>query len=143
MIILAGYLREMEAMMAMNPGLADRVPHKIDLPDYSAEELYLIFEKLLGSGYIVDDTASEYLCEILANATKKSGKDFSNCRFVRNLMERLKLKQSQRLYLFDSYDKTTLAAILRTDVEKLLGDEDMSCYLDNRPSRSIGFAAGR
>ena len=143
MVILAGYPREMETMMAMNPGLADRVPHKIDFPDYNPAELYRIFEKQLGSGYTIEETATEQLREIFVNAAKNSGKDFSNGRFVRNLLERLKLKQSQRLYQLNAGDKETLSTILQADLEKLLEDEDMARYLENRPSRGIGFAAAR
>ena len=45
MVILAGYPREMRGFLASNPGLSRRFPLRLDFPDYSIDELALIFEK--------------------------------------------------------------------------------------------------
>src|SRR5512146_2509644 len=41
-VILAGYKNRMETFFRSNPGMASRVAHHIDFPDYSAEELMQI-----------------------------------------------------------------------------------------------------
>ncbi len=40
-VIMAGYQKEMNAMLQVNPGLASRFNRFIDFPDYNANELYL------------------------------------------------------------------------------------------------------
>ena len=44
-VILAGYPREMRGFLESNPGLSRRFPLRLDFPDYSIDELALIFEK--------------------------------------------------------------------------------------------------
>ncbi len=50
-VIMAGYTGEMVRMIALNPGLSSRMPHKIEFPDYTGAELFQIFEQRLGPDY--------------------------------------------------------------------------------------------
>ena len=43
-VILAGYPNEMQRFIDTNPGLQSRFSRYIHFPDYSAKELYVIFE---------------------------------------------------------------------------------------------------
>ena len=38
-LILAGYSREMEYFLSLNPGLLSRFPLVIDFPDYTTDQL--------------------------------------------------------------------------------------------------------
>ena len=44
-VILAGYKDRMDEFFASNPGMASRVAHHIDFPDYTPEELMEIAQR--------------------------------------------------------------------------------------------------
>ena len=46
-VILAGYKDRMDEFFASNPGMASRVAHHIDFPDYTPEELMEIAQRML------------------------------------------------------------------------------------------------
>ena len=46
-VILAGYKDRMDTFFQSNPGMASRIAHHIDFPDYSADELYAIAQLML------------------------------------------------------------------------------------------------
>ena len=46
-VILAGYEKEMGKFFGANPGMASRVAHHIDFPDYDDEELVQIADRML------------------------------------------------------------------------------------------------
>src|SRR5271156_2572226 len=46
-VILAGYKERMDIFFRSNPGMASRIAHHIDFPDYSEDELFSISELML------------------------------------------------------------------------------------------------
>jgi probable Rubsico expression protein CbbX len=48
-VILAGYRDRMDTFFASNPGMASRIAHHLDFPDYSAEELCRIATLMVAS----------------------------------------------------------------------------------------------
>jgi hypothetical protein len=46
-VILAGYKDRMEAFFRSNPGMSSRIAHHLDFPDYPAEDLLRIADKML------------------------------------------------------------------------------------------------
>ena len=48
-VILAGYHDRMNVFFKSNPGMASRIAHHVDFPDYSADELYRIAELMAAS----------------------------------------------------------------------------------------------
>src|SRR3954464_4876391 len=48
-VILAGYQDRMETFFSSNPGMASRIAHHIEFPDYDAEELMRIAELMLAA----------------------------------------------------------------------------------------------
>jgi SpoVK/Ycf46/Vps4 family AAA+-type ATPase len=97
-VILAGYTAEMQQFIDSNPGLQSRFNRYIEFSDYSAEELYQIFEK---NAREFDYTISKYaeipLKAYLENKVANKDKNFGNARFVRNLFEKTIEKQANRL----------------------------------------------
>src|SRR6266704_5813942 len=48
-VILAGYKERMDTFFKSNPGMASRIAHHIDFPDYDADELFQIAELMIAS----------------------------------------------------------------------------------------------
>jgi AAA+ superfamily predicted ATPase len=97
-VILAGYSAEMQQFIDSNPGLQSRFNRYIEFPDYSADELYQIFEKNAREfDYTISKDAEIPLKAYLENKVANKDKNFGNARFVRNLFEKTIEKQANRL----------------------------------------------
>jgi probable Rubsico expression protein CbbX len=95
-VILAGYKERMEAFFQSNPGLHSRVAHHIDFPDYSLEELMAIAELMLRQQmYGFDDESRRAFGAYLERRIRQP--HFANARSVRNALDRIRLRQAQRL----------------------------------------------
>jgi len=138
-VILAGYPEEMEKLMGVNPGLKERIAHRIYFPDYSGEELFAIFQNNLGQNFEVEEKAKNLLFQFFHAAKANAGRDFGNGRLVRNVIERLKLKQSQRLFQEGERNPKALRLIKVEDVEKALEDRDIKKSLQGKARKPIGF----
>ncbi|MEO8011801.1 MAG: CbbX protein [Dokdonella sp.] len=96
-VILAGYRDRMETFFQSNPGLASRVAHHIDFPDYSPDELIEIAELLVAQmDYRLDDGAIAAMREYIA--LRVAQPHFANGRSVRNALDRARLRQASRLF---------------------------------------------
>jgi SpoVK/Ycf46/Vps4 family AAA+-type ATPase len=138
-VIMAGYSDEMEKMVSLNPGLTSRVPHQIHFPDYNAEELYHIFEQHIGKNYQIEQAAVEKLKELFATAASVCHRQSGNGRFIRNVVERLKMKQGIRLAALENPNQEELLQINLEDVLALLEDRDITEVLGKMDSKLIGF----
>jgi probable Rubsico expression protein CbbX len=96
-VILAGYESRMDTFFKSNPGFRSRIAHHITFPDYDADELLLIAERMLDSMHYRLDPASrdafeDYLARRIAQP------NFANARSVRNALDRARLRQANRLF---------------------------------------------
>ena len=97
-VILAGYSAEMQKFIDSNPGLQSRFNRYIEFPDYSAEELYQIFERSTKNyDYTINSETGSVLKMYLDDAVAHKDKNFGNARFVRNLFEKTIERQANRL----------------------------------------------
>ncbi|USE37897.1 AAA family ATPase [Endozoicomonas sp. SCSIO W0465] len=97
-VIMAGYRKQMEQLMASNPGLRSRIPVKIHFEDYSDEQLIKIFQFMcVKNGYQLAEDAFDVCKEKLSDIQKYEGDHFANARSVRNFFERVQLIQECRL----------------------------------------------
>jgi probable Rubsico expression protein CbbX len=95
-VILAGYGDRMDKFFASNPGFRSRIAHHIDFPDYAADELLAIAELMLQDmnyGF-TQEARAEFVRYI---ALRKNQPLFSNARSIRNALDRLRLRQANRL----------------------------------------------
>jgi probable Rubsico expression protein CbbX len=95
-VILAGYGDRMDKFFASNPGFRSRIAHHIDFPDYADHELLAIAELMLRDmnyGF-TKDARAEFVRYI---ALRKNQPLFSNARSIRNALDRLRLRQANRL----------------------------------------------
>jgi probable Rubsico expression protein CbbX len=96
-VILAGYKDRMERFFSSNPGMASRVAHHIDFPDYDDDELFAIAELMLEKmNYQLDDDAAAAMREYIK--LRRSQPRFSNARSIRNALDRARLRHANRLF---------------------------------------------
>jgi probable Rubsico expression protein CbbX len=95
-VILAGYKERMATFFQANPGFHSRIAHHIDFPDYTAEELMQIAELMVRQqNYAFDPMSRKAFEEYLV--LRMSQPHFANARSVRNALDRIKLRQANRL----------------------------------------------
>ena len=130
-VILAGYTNEMERMLNVNPGFESRIQFVINFLDYTAEELYMIFKGLCKKEeYKIASNIKKYLVKYFETA--KKNKNFSNARFVRNLFEKIKIEQANRVI----NEKGNGNLIKLEDVLKAIGNTKVK---QDKVKQKIGF----
>jgi probable Rubsico expression protein CbbX len=96
-VIFAGYKDRMQQFYQSNPGLSSRVAHHIDFPDYSDAELMAIALLLLQQqSYRFADDAQEVFADYIRR--RRQLPFFANARSIRNALDRLRLRQANRLF---------------------------------------------
>ncbi len=113
-VVVAGYTEDMERFVGSNPGLASRFTRTIVFPNYSAEQMVEILERMATSSqYNLDPPLKRLLLNYFEQRCARAGVDFGNAREVRNLFEQLVLAHSNRLSTMDhpaTNDLTTLTS---------------------------------
>jgi Cdc6-like AAA superfamily ATPase len=114
-VIAAGYPDEMDEFVNSNPGLRSRFPKTIFFPDYSTDELVLIFQSMC--------KASSYSCTAETEAAVRAwldaqprDKGFGNARLVRNLFESACARQASRLVDVAEPTNDQLVTFLPADI---------------------------
>jgi len=86
----------MDSFFASNPGMASRIAHHIDFPDFTADELVRIAELMVAQ--------ENHRCSRAARQAFRAYLDrrmaqprFANARSVRNAIDRMRLRQASRL----------------------------------------------
>lgn len=95
-VILAGYGDRMEKFFQSNPGFRSRIAHHIDFPDYDDAELLAIAQLMLDEqNYRFSPQARDAFVRYIA--ARKTQPLFSNARSIRNAIDRIRLRQANRL----------------------------------------------
>ena len=116
-VILAGYGDRMERFFESNPGFRSRIAHHIDFPDYSDEELFRIAEHMLAEqNYSLTAAAEVALKDYIE--TRRAQPHFANARSIRNALDRMRLRQANRLFetAKGALDAAALSAIDEADI---------------------------
>lgn len=126
-VIMAGYPDEMATLLKGNSGLESRMPYEISFPNYTREQLYQIFVKMVGTKIACKEGFFEAAEDYFNNLSDETlaDKTFSNARFVRNLFERSCAKAGRRQMLennpvFELTKEDFLAASSDSSFSKLL-----------------------
>ena len=83
LIVLAGYTKEMDAMLDSNPGLRSRFPYRYQFNDYDATQLMEIARHLLEKeDYILTDEAEAELRKDIEKTLKTKLPEFGNARWI-------------------------------------------------------------
>lgn len=128
-IIFAGYKKEMESFVKVNSGLASRIGYKIDFPDYSLEELYDIFLKLLKTNNMeISEEALKKIKIIIRDSSKI--KNFGNARYISNLYQKLLIEHAKNEEINDYKEDINVIKEKDANYDKLMADN---------VERKIGF----
>jgi probable Rubsico expression protein CbbX len=99
-VILAGYKDRMDEFFMSNPGMASRVTHHIDFPDYTPEELMEIAQRMLErQDYRLSPAAEQAFREYLERRVQMPR--FAHGRSTRNAIDRARLRHASRLFNSD------------------------------------------
>jgi probable Rubsico expression protein CbbX len=95
-VILAGYADRMDVFFRSNPGMASRVAHHIDFPDFTLDELMRIAGLMLDQEqYQLSGPAEQAFTEYVG--LRMTQPRFANARSIRNAIDRMRLRQARRL----------------------------------------------
>ncbi|MGE6261052.1 stage V sporulation protein K [Heyndrickxia sporothermodurans] len=116
-LILAGYSREMDYFLSLNPGLHSRFPLVFHFPDYNVEQLMEIGKRMLTEKeYILSKDAERKLKDHLSYVKTMNPLSFSNGRYVRNIIEKSIRSQAMRLLNNNHFDRYDLLTIRSNDL---------------------------
>jgi probable Rubsico expression protein CbbX len=116
-VILAGYKERMDTFFRSNPGMASRIAHHVDFPDYADDELYAIAQLMLAKmGYRLAADAQGALRDYIARRMRQP--HFANARSIRNALDRARLRQASRLVAAMEHpvDRDELETIAAADI---------------------------
>jgi SpoVK/Ycf46/Vps4 family AAA+-type ATPase len=120
-VIVAGYKKEMKRFLASNTGLISRFNKFIEFEDYTDEELLLILkfqcEKV---GLKMEEEAIHEVINRLGCLGSDKKASFGNARGIRNLFEKILVKQANRLMSMEKPTKEQLSWITCKDVEGII-----------------------
>jgi probable Rubsico expression protein CbbX len=96
-VILAGYKNRMDTFFRSNPGMASRIAHHIDFPDYTPDELLQIAELIARRmDYRFDAASLQAMREYITHRITQP--NFANARSIRNALDRARLRHASRLF---------------------------------------------
>ena len=126
-IMMAGYPKEMEAMINSNPGLKSRLRNHYYFDDYTPDELVKIAKYAARKMDVtLSDDARKKLKKIVTDAFRKRDRTFGNARLVHSLVDEAKMNMGIRLVREHDPDELTremLSTITAEDIEDLTKGE--------------------
>ena len=122
-VIVAGYIDQMEEFVHSNPGLESRFNRFLHFPDYTVEEMMAIFDmRCKQNSYTLNDDARDLLKSLLA-LYSIDVKGFGNARGVRNLFERAVSAQANRLATDPDITREDLMTLTADDI-RVAGEQE-------------------
>lgn len=98
LIIAAGYPKEMEQFLALNPGLASRFGQPIPFLDFSITELIQILLNLIEkNGFILPEPLMNCATQSIRALMRQQGAAFGNARAIHQLFEQMKVNLARRV----------------------------------------------
>jgi AAA+ superfamily predicted ATPase len=115
-VIVAGYTDKMADFIASNPGLQSRFTRQIEFDDYTADEMFRIFERnAADNSFELDRGARQTLLDHFQEVEGDSG--FGNGRGVRNTFEAAIVAHANRIAALSAASDHDLTLIVREDVD--------------------------
>lgn len=117
-LILAGYPLEMDRFLALNPGLKSRFPFILEFENYSTTQLMEMARQMAAKKEYQLTTDAEWKLKYLLN--EKLAEDdwnFSNGRYIRNIMEQAIRQHAFRLMQSGSFTADDLFYLRAPDIQ--------------------------
>ncbi len=122
-VIVAGYDEPMEKFLDSNPGLESRFNKYFYFPDYTGEQLMAIFRaQCEKNSYKLTNEAEQAAIDMFSALYEGRDDNFGNGRDVRNLFEKMIVRQSNRVAAMDAPGKEELMAVLPEDLSDVPAD---------------------
>jgi Cdc6-like AAA superfamily ATPase len=116
-VIVAGYTDLMQSFLDSNPGLQSRFSKRIHFPDYSAQELFAIFQdRMCQEHFTADAAAMDAASGAIDRIVAQRRENFGNAREIRNLFERVKEQQANRLAPIAAPNVDQLRTVQKSDI---------------------------
>ncbi|MEC5422609.1 stage V sporulation protein K [Virgibacillus sp. C22-A2] len=116
-LILAGYPFEMERFLSLNPGLQSRFPFILDFQDYEVDQLMEIAKQMASEReYKLTKEAEIELRAHLTRKTHEIKRNFSNARYVRNVIENAIRMHAVRLLRKNEFSTEDLIQLTGKDL---------------------------
>ena len=148
-VVLAGYQKQMEELIAYNEGLPSRFPRVFNFTDYTDRELHVMLKDLLGRLQprftVVDDKILRIAARRLGAGRGMPG--FGNARAVRNLLEQSLGRQAARLRLMQEQNRLPVEegskkkVMLTMEREDFLGPRELDVST-SEPLRELDMMVG-
>lgn len=115
--ILAGYPREMDDFLGVNPGLASRIRYKLHIDDYTPDELIQIYQLMARKeDFKLTSDAEEKLRKVIEAIVDLKDDNFGNARTIRNLLSDTKDRMNERLMMLPDATDEELFTIVAEDI---------------------------
>ena len=125
-VIVAGYPTEMEHFIQANPGLKSRFQKTLYFPDYSAKDLYKVFQRFCKENdYTLSNDATCYLQEQLEIYVQNAGQSFGNARDIRNFLDIAISAQANRLLQAGTTSPEELITLETADLACIFNKEEL------------------
>jgi len=142
-VICAGYTKEMSDFLRSNSGLQSRFPNVFDFPDYTYGDMAEIFVGMAEERKLsVDPRMSrERLVELMQQSIPRSVASRGNARAVRNLVEGVLTRQTDRVADKGTVSMASLLTLQEEDFP-VVGDSVTSGAAGGGPPGTPGGPAG-
>lgn len=116
-VILAGYTKEIDELFETNPGFKSRIAQRFVFKNYTSAELISIFNSLANKNKFSLTNAAQTEVENLIKKRESVGETEGNGRWIKNLFEKIKMAQANRLMSSASIN-SDFYSIEAIDIEK-------------------------
>ena len=122
-VVVAGYDGLMDDFIHSNPGLESRFNRFLHFDDYTIDQMMDIFRMRCGKSRYTLSPEAEEKVRALIKAESADVISFGNARGVRNIFEKILVKQAGRLASAENVTAESLMEILPEDIPEPETDE--------------------
>ena len=136
-VVLCGYVKPMQQLIASNPGLTSRFPNVFFFEDFCHEDLLDIAKKRIErAGYFFTENGWNALCAHVGQIYQTRSATFGNAREIANLCEQILLQHAIRCMENKVDIPQQLLEVTADDISNILINENLLIQPDRK---CIGF----
>jgi replication-associated recombination protein RarA len=113
-VFFAGYSREMDEFISINPGLASRISGYLDFETYTNDELWKVLNRMaIMKSYMIAEDARQVVDAWFDNERPKI--EFGNARSARRLLDEMVAKHARRIHQMENISEDDLVLLIPED----------------------------